>query len=460
MTKKSYICAANLWLITVGCTFPRVDLGDLPLDGNSGSVGDSGGSSTDSSQTTRGGSASVSTGGKSAGGLGSVVVVPSGGSSTLGSTLVGGASAGGQSSTIGSGAPLKVAQVAVGWYHVCALLLDGSVHCWGSNYGGMLGDGTTTARVLPSAPVLGLSGIPSRIDADYTDSCAVYEDGGVQCWGSNNYGQLGDGTRTERTQAVNTIVGKVSQLSLGEYHSCALMPGGTVTCWGNNFHSQLGPSVSDGGYSLTPVTMAGISTATQVSAGAALTCALLADKTVACWGTNSGSDACDALNVSKNTPTIVAGVGNVTQISAGSTHACARIADGTVTCWGRSSYGQVGEGASSSEACVRAQASTPVTVPGLTNVVSVAAGDSHTCALLANGKVTCWGYNKGGQLGDGTTTAHANPTEVLGVENAVRISAGYAQTCAVLSDDSLMCWGNFGFGPEVGPRPLATQVTF
>ena len=173
----------------------------------------------------------------------------------------------------GTGAPeaKTVAAVAVGWYHACALMTDGAMRCWGSNYGGQLGDGTTSDHAAP-APVQGISGAV-RIDADYTDSCAMFSDGRVSCWGSNNYAQLGDGTTMARSLPVAAIGRPVKQLSLGEYHSCAMENDGTASCWGSNELGQLGDGTLTTRSAPTPV--AGLSSIAQISAGAALTCALL-----------------------------------------------------------------------------------------------------------------------------------------------------------------------------------------
>jgi alpha-tubulin suppressor-like RCC1 family protein len=324
----------------------------------------------------------------------------------------------------------------------------------------MLGDGTETSHAQPR-PVSGLSGAV-QIAADYTDSCATFADGTVSCWGSNNYGQLGDGTTKERDVPTPVLGYAVKQISLGQYHTCALMTDNTVRCWGLNTSGQVenGTTVD----SLMPVPVPGVSNVVQIAAGGNLDCVLLADATVNCWGTNSGSDTCTGTNILHASATPVLGLAGVTQIAVGSTHACALLVDGTVGCWGLNTYGQLGR----ETACANSvqpdgqpggQPPTEVGVIGdLSGVMQVSAGDGHTCALFKTGAVSCWGRNDFGQLGDGTTINHSAPTPVAGVTGATMLATGFADTCVVLSDQTLSCWGSvdpYGAGTSyLTPTPV------
>jgi alpha-tubulin suppressor-like RCC1 family protein len=396
MKKTQVRSSVALLVALTGCWFPRVDVGDLP--DNDGSGGHRGGAQQ--------------TGGRFTGGTG------------------------GESGSHATPSAI----VAVGWYHGCAALADGSVWCWGSNNAGM----------LPPARVQGLTHPAATVDADYTESCALSDDGWVECWGSSAYGAL----------ANSATLGRVRQISLGEYHTCALLLDGSIDCWGSNVHGQLGDGTrSDHS---TPQPVPGIDSALQVSAGAALTCALLPDRSVSCWGNNSGSDVCDGLNVVHTSPTAVDGLTDVTQISAGSGHACARHGDGGVSCWGVNFRGEAGVGEPGSPAqCDNGVSRPPARVAGVEDAIQVAAGDTHTCALNATGTVLCWGDNRAGQLGDGTTTSHAAPAPVLGIDSAVKISAGFTQTCALLADASVWCWGvPADAGVVTNPEPLPKRVEF
>lgn len=344
----------------------------------------------------------------------------------------------GSGGTGGDAGPLRVVQVEPGWYHICAHLSDGSVRCWGDNQGGELGDGTYVAHDDPRT-VSGLSDV-ANIQNDYGYSCAVLTDGTSRCWGSDNYGQFGDGrTMVLSTTPVVAFGGAtLKQLSLGEYHSCALFTDGHVACSGLNSSGQLGDGTKTD--ASVPVTVSGLAGVQQIAAGANFTCALLADQTVSCWGINAAGDFCSGAQDVQAKPVSVAGVSNAVKITAGSAHACALLASGSVTCWGSNDRGQLTAPSPASSPCV-AYAHGPITAPSLNGVVDVSAGDGHTCALLATGTAVCWGYNKYGQLGDGTTNDHATPQAVPGLSGIAQLVAGYMDTCAIVADGALECWG-------------------
>jgi alpha-tubulin suppressor-like RCC1 family protein len=236
-----------------------------------------------------------------------------------------------------------VASVAEGAGHSCAVGFDGSISCWGNNSFGALGDGTTVRRESPM-PVPGLTNIVAASASGHT--CAVRAAGTVACWGFNASGQLGDGTTTNRSTPV-TVSGlsNVVAIATGSSHSCALRGDGTVACWGFNGEGQLGPNPtpSSDSLALTPVTVDGLSDIVEIKAGGAHTCFLRRAGTVACVGNNRyGQTGAGPSQLTHKNPVTVVGLTDVVTIAAGGNHSCALRVDGSVACWGENFYLQVG----------------------------------------------------------------------------------------------------------------------
>lgn len=239
----------------------------------------------------------------------------------------------------------------------CALLTGGTVECWGYNGEGELGDGTTTTSSTPVA-VTGLSGV-TAISSGGSSTCALLSGGGVECWGDNEYGELGNGTTTNSSTPVAVSgLNSATAISVGGYQSaCALLSNGTVECWGWNNYGQLGNGTTTGpdtcntsyACSTTPVAVSGLTGATAVSVGVASACALVTGGTVQCWGDNSqGGELGNGTTTSSTTPVAVSSLSGVTAISVGNNYsACALLSGGTVECWGLNIDGYLGNGASS-----------------------------------------------------------------------------------------------------------------
>lgn len=225
----------------------------------------------------------------------------------------------------------------------------------------------------------------------------------------------------------------------GLYHSCVLDAASAVFCWGGNQFGQLGdgkPTVAQP----TPVHVSGLSDAVVIGAGNIFTCALRKTGAVVCWGDNFFGQIGDGTNVDRDVPTPVSGLVDATKIAIGGGHACAIRAGGAVECWGDDYYGQLGDGATGVER------RTPVVAAAPADVVELAVGVRHTCALRATGEVACWGGNSSGQLGDGTVVDRPSPTQVVGITDAVEVSAGYLHTCARRATGAVMCWGRNNAG--------------
>ena len=357
--------------------------------------------------------------------------------------------------TVSATAPIPAADIAAGDLHTCGRPGNGTVRCWGAGNNGQLGNGGLVESLTPVT----VSGITTatQVTAGNVHTCAPLDDGTVRCWGSGTYGQLGNGSTSLASSPVAvTGISTATQVSAGGYHTCAVLIDGTVRCWGRNNHGQLGNGTTTTAPTSSPVTVAGISTATQVHAGDFHTCALLADTTVRCWGLNSSGQLGNGSTTTSSTPVTVAGLSTATQIATGYFHSCARLADGTARCWGNNLYGQLGNGTSGSPS------STPVTVSGIATATQLTAGgDYHSCAVLSDGTARCWGVGTWGQLGDGTYASSTTPVTVSGIGTATQIAAAYRHSCALLADGTIRCWGynvsgQLGDGTHDGsPVPVA-----
>ena len=363
----------------------------------------------------------------------------------------------------------SVYALSAGKSHTCAILSDGTVKCWGYNGNGELGDGRFEDRTVP-VNVYGITqdNPAVSISASYHHTCAILSDGTVKCWGHQAHGELGDGTVTSRAFPVSvsgiTSANPAVSISVGTMFSCAILTDGTVKCWGLNDYGQLG--IGNGpGASHFPVSVSGITSANpavSVSAGANHTCAILSDGTVKCWGRNGNGQLGDGTFEDRTVPVNVYGITQdnpAVSISAGWRRTCAILSDGTVKCWGHNWNGQLGDGTAIDR-------TVPVSVYGISSAnpaISISVGYLHTCAILSDRTLKCWGFNLSGQLGDGTTGYRTFPVSVTGASPTVSISAAERHTCSVLWDGTVKCWGLNDYG-QLGDettvdRSLPVSVT-
>ena len=320
-----------------------------------------------------------------------------------------------------AGACVVVSGLATGLDITCAVLSNGTVMCWGSGDNGELGNGTVPANGSPT-PVL-VSGITTAtaVAAGNQYVCALLSGGGVDCWGLNNAGQLGIGNTTSAItpQPVVGLTGTATAITVGALHTCALLSTGAVDCWGLNNQGQLGLPGNTTNQS-TPQAVTALGTGvTAISAGQFHTCALMSNKSVECWGDNElGQLGNGTTSTSPNpSPATVSGVTSATLISAGYWHTCTANSNG-MQCWGDNTYGELGNGSTSTTPIT-----SPVTVMHVGTPKLISAGDGFTFWTQAGGKVGAimfagWGDNEWGDLANGTTTSSSTPVTVPGFTNS------------------------------------------
>jgi alpha-tubulin suppressor-like RCC1 family protein len=356
---------------------------------------------------------------------------------------------------------LQASLVDAGHTHACAVTRTGSVRCWGSNFRGQLGDGTTLGRSVP-VEVRAMSDVRSVGAGDHT--CALTNAGSISCWGRNSSGELGDGTRFDRRTPVPVggLPGLVTALAVGLNHTCALTEAATVACWGDNGKGQLGNGTTVD--SATPLTVPGLMSIASVASGGGHTCAVTSAGGVKCWGSNKfGQLGTGSPGRSSLTPVDVVGLSSgVSSIALGRDHSCALTTEGAAMCWGIDNHGQLGSvtncGVFPNWVCP-----SPTPVDDLSSGVSeLAAGPDHTCARISGGALRCWGEGNRGQLGNGGGYSYV-PVRVVGFQSgAAGITLGAYHTCAPRAAGEVMCWGENSSG-QVGDgtrrrRPTAVPV--
>ncbi len=389
--------------------------------------------------------------------------------------------------------------ITAGTEHTCVLLDYGTVKCWGRNTSGQLGlgdmvnrgDGAGEMGLDLPAVRLGTGRTATAISAGTKHTCALLDDGTVKCWGANTYGGLGLGDTATRGDGpgemgdnlptVNLGTGRTATaISAGSNYTCALLDDGSVKCWGRNASGQLGLGTieemgdepGEMGDHLPAADLGTGRTATAISAGLTHTCALLDNGAVKCWGFNgygqlglgdTASRGDHAGEMGDNLPTVDLGTGRTaTEVSVGDYRTCAVLDIGTVKCWGAGPHGQLGYGDTTSRGDQSNEMGDALPTVDLgTDRTATALGrrtNAHTCALLDNATVKCWGLNNSGQLGLGNNADRGDAPGEMGDNllpvnlgsgghaTAIAVTSGNLHSCALLSDDSVKCWGENQYG--------------
>lgn len=335
--------------------------------------------------------------------------------------------------------------------HTCMLMTDRTVRCFGQNSWGQLGNGSFT----PSSTPVAATGLATAVDvgAGMEHTCSVLTDGTMRCWGTSYVGQLGDGTFngfSEVPKPVLNLSGAIAGV-VGGFHTCAILSDRTMRCWGRNQDGQVGNGDNTTDVSVPQPPVPGLTGVVAATAGGYHTCALMPDATVRCWGRNTRGQLGDGSDsFFSTTPVPVSGLTTATAISGGGWHTCALLQNGTVQCWGENDWGQLGNALPYSNV--------PVTVAGISNAVGISTGVRHSCATLADGTARCWGINDNGQLGNGTTANSSSPVTVSGLSGPIQIAAGTLHSCALMADRSGQCWGDNTFG-QLGNGTTSDALT-
>jgi uncharacterized protein (TIGR03382 family) len=404
----------------------------------------------------------------------------------------------------------------------CAILADGTVRCWGANGYGNLGLGDANHRgdqpgemgaALPAVDLGTASGVPHTARAlagGYLHMCALLDDGGVKCWGANNNGQLGQGDTSHRGDAPDEMGDALPAVDLGtgrtaiaisaaNYQTCALLDNGAVKCWGWGQYGGLGQgdnvvrgnSPGEMGDALPPIALGTGRTATAIQAYENYVCALLDDSSVKCWGANSIGQlgigdsehrGDDPGEMGDALPAVDLGTGRIAvrlaqytgglALNGGFSHACAQLDDGTVKCWGAGHGGVLGSGDTINRGDQPGEMgdALPVVDFGAGRVpAALAVGSWFTCGVLADGAMKCFGINSRGSLGQGDIVDRGDqPGEMGDGLPAIQLGTGRTATglalgeylaCAGLDDGSVKCWGygwaGIGLGntATVGDKP-------
>ena len=391
--------------------------------------------------------------------------------------------------------------VAVGYFHSCAIDDAGDTYCWGTNYDGQFGNGNTSSITTATA-VAGPAGMNfAFIDANWSHTCGITDADELYCWGHNNGGRLGDGTETQRLSPVLvTTDGSTSSwstVSASNGYTCGTTTSNDGYCWGFNSNGKLG--TGDWFYYTSPANIAGGHAFTAVSAGFTNACALTDSGTPYCWGFEDFGALGNGQWPTIETPASILGGLTLASVSSGVRHTCAVDGANDAWCWGIGFSGELGNGGNVPEAqpmkvsgglafdqvdggwaftcglttggaayCWGNDAgnalgdgdgsitdkNTPAAVAGGHTFTDVSSGGSHSCAIDNSGVAWCWGNNPEGALGDGMTEESATPVQVADTFTYVQIAAGAAHSCGLTNQSEIYCWGSDGNG-QLGTTAVA-----
>ncbi len=342
---------------------------------------------------------------------------------------------------------LAFEHVTVGYGFACGVAAaDSRAYCWGENQNGALGDGTRINRSRPTA-VAGRLRF-RHLSAGTLHACGVTDDFKVYCWGYGGDGQLGNGSTNPARLTPAAVAGgyQFRQVKAGDGHTCAITRSNVAYCWGDNADGALGDGTTT--RRLTPVKVKGGHLWSQLAGGFRFNCGVTQENLAYCWGINTLPDGTSPPRL---TPTAIPGGLRFQVIEAGAGHVCAITTVDRLYCWGYNTDGEVGTGATTY------YYPAPVAVAGTRRYSQLGAGYTHSCAVTFAAKAFCWGFNGSGQLGDGTGTTRSVPTAVIGGVPLTKVSAGVMHSCGVTAAGKAYCWGDNWSG-ELGTGTTGPEI--
>jgi uncharacterized repeat protein (TIGR02543 family) len=376
-----------------------------------------------------------------------------------------------------------VKQVCLGSWHSAAVTSEGRLFTWGDNWGGELGDGTHTARSLPT-DITGNFRLHSgeaivQVALGCFFSVAMTSEGRLFTWGVNDHGQLGYGTKVFQSLPVE-ITGNIGlnagetivQISSGLWHLLALTSEGRLLTWGRNYEGQLGDGTKVDKWLPTDITdkipLHDEETIIQIALGGYHSSALTSEGRLFIWGSNEYGQLGDGLTIDKTLPADITGrfdlnAGEkITQMSLGKSHSSALTSGGRLFTWGYNYNGQLGDGTTANKSLPTEITSNFDLITGDT-LMEVCLSYAYSLAKTSEGRIFTWGHNLFGQLGDGTTVSKVFPTDITGNfslnadETIIQISLGSQHASVLSSDGHLFMWGRNQFG-ELGEGTISTKL--
>ncbi len=399
---------------------------------------------------------------------------------------------------------VKYNSVSGGRNFTCALTINGIVKCWGSNGSGQIGNGNTESRFLPIITSSGYS--LNQLVSGENNSCGITKSGQLRCWGANGSGQIGKGSASsnECTPFNVDVSTNYIQLSKGTNHTCGITNAGVLKCWGANDNGQLGDGTKVS--KASPVTIdSGVNYSQVVlSKNSNYSCAITTNGVLKCWGLNSSGQLGDGTLLDKSIPIVVDPNTTYTKISLSYDYICGITSAGNLKCWGSNSLSKIGDGTTTNvinpklidegvtyQKIITGNLSTyGITSDGVLkgwgyqhsglgtgdngsklptvidagvkySQVITSFNSNHSCAITNSGVLKCWGRNDYGQLGTGNTVSQNKPQVIDSGVNYLKVFIRGDLTCGITTDNSLKCWGRNDNGelgdggdPSFMMRPL------